>query len=54
MPTNKKLIEGSAPAAERGELAKKWGRLHMARTVASLASFTVMAVALARLKPAHK
>ena len=54
MPTNKKLIEGTAPAEERGALAKKWAKLHMVRTVGGIASFTVMAIALARLKPVHK
>lgn len=54
MPTNKKLIEGTGSDEEKGELAKKWGKLHLVRTVASITSFAVMAVALARLKPAHK
>ena len=50
MPTNKKLM-GDAPTDEdKGELAKKWGRLHLARTCASAAAFVTMAVALARLK----
>ncbi|KAI8467141.1 MAG: hypothetical protein J3K34DRAFT_431548 [Monoraphidium minutum] len=56
MPTNNKLNEkdGPVPLEERGELAKKWGRLHLVRTAASLTSFAVMAVTLARLKPTHK
>jgi hypothetical protein len=53
MPTNKKLIAGGAAGGkEQGELAIKWGKLHWVRTAVSLASFTTMALALARLK--HK
>lgn len=54
MPTNNKLL-GKAPLApgeDAGAVAKRWGRLHLVRTAAGAASFTVMALALARLK--HK
>ncbi|GBF97902.1 hypothetical protein Rsub_10257 [Raphidocelis subcapitata] len=52
MPTNKKLINKEGSEEERAELAQKWGRLHLYRTAAGLASFTAMALALARLE--HK
>jgi hypothetical protein len=53
MPTNKKLIEGGAAGGEEaGKLAIKWGKLHWVRTAAGVASFTTMALALARLN--HK
>jgi hypothetical protein len=51
MPTNKKLLAG-AEGEDKAALCKKWGRLHLVRTGASITAFGVMVMALARLK--HK
>ena len=51
MPTNKRIIESNETLkdeAEKTALTTKWSKLHLVRTVASLAGFSTMVYALVK------